>query len=743
MRRVTFFLLAGLLVLVAPSSVVRGADVSGRVAMPDVCSPAVSPAVVTLEPESGVKAEAIVKRPEAAEIALVRQRGLQFVPRVQAIPLGQAVRFTNEDNETHNVHVMSSGNDFNQSMAPGQPREFVPGKPGVLKIVCDVHSHMRAFLVVAASPWVQVCSRDGNFRLAGVPDGRYTLKIWHEMGDPLRSEVTVKDGQAVDLGTLTVTTKALAATTGEAAPVRPWPEVIERIGLIQASSLDAASRPGGAKKARRLAEDAYWGEFEASDMETAVRVHLGFARAGELEEQFRGFARGVREAAEGRSPTSKASDLSRTLLLGLLRASDDLRRKGVFDRTQVLGASASTESHAAEPLTATTAPAPAGLDPRAQFIEVRRGLFSVLALADQGEADDASSEMTAVYWDQFEPLERYIAARQPQEVRPLENLFTTIRGEISAGKKGQELADRLRLLEVEVEKSLARSEAAAVGTFAPAFVTSLITILREGVEIILILAMLIALATKTGQPSALRAIYWGVGLAIVASLATALGLNWMVATTQGRTRELLEGLVMLSAAGVLFYVSYWLISQSESKRWLGFLKRQAERGVAMGGRGTLALTAFLAVYREGAETALMYQAMIGTQAQSRAGLLGLAVGLGVGLVLLAVLALVIRATSVRLPLRTFFKLSGFVLFGLAVAFSGNGIFALQESGLLRVTHLGGLDWLGRGIPLLGVYPNVQTLSVQALLLLGALIALVLMLVGEGAESRKPSARVGV
>jgi high-affinity iron transporter len=744
MQRVTLVLSTGLVMLVAASSVVRGAEVSGRVAMPDVCSPAVSPAVVTLEPASGVPGTAIAPRREPADVALIRQSGLQFVPRVQAIALGQAVRFTNEDNETHNVHVMASGpsNDFNQSMAPGQPREFVPGKPGVLTIVCDVHSHMRAFLVVSASPWVKVCSRQGRFRLDAVPDGRYTLSVWHEMGDPLRTEVTVKDGQAADLGTLTVTARAVAATLGASAPVRPWPEVIERIGLLLASSLDAASRPGEAKKARRLAEDAYWGEFEASDMETAVRVHLGFARAGALEEQFRGFARGVREAADGRASASRASDLSRALLLGLLRASDDLRRKGVTDRTQVLNASPATGSVAAEPLMATSAAAPAGFDPQAQLVAVKEGFATVLALADRGEADDAASEMTTVYWDRFEPLERYIAARQPQEVRPLENLFTTIRGEISAGKKGGELADRLGVLGDEAGKSLARSEAAA-GTFAPAFAASLITIVREGVEVILILAMLIALAAKAGQPSALRAIAWGVGLAVAASLATAFGLNWMVAATQGRTRELLEGLVMLTAAGVLFYVSYWLIAQSESKRWLGYLKRQAQRGVEMGGRGTLALTAFLAVYREGAETALMYQAMIGTQAQSRAGLFGLAAGLGAGLVLLAVLALVIRATSVRLPLRTFFQVSGFVLFGMAVVFSGNGIFALQESGLLKVTHLSSLDWLGRGIPLLGVYPNVQTLSVQALLLAGAALGLVPLLVGDGAERRTPSARVRV
>src|SRR5262249_19745158 len=160
--------------------------------------------------------------------------------------------------------------------------------------------------------------------------------------------------------------------------------------------------------------------------------------------------------------------------------------------------------------------------------------------------------MTSVYWDQFEPLEKYIGARRNEDVRALEASFTAIWGEIGAGKKGQPLADRLAGLGAEVDRAIGRSDT-TVGAFAPAFFTSLITIVREGVEIILILAMLIALTAKAGQVGALRAIGWGVGLAVVASLATALGLNWMVASTQGATRELLEGLVMLTAAGVLFY----------------------------------------------------------------------------------------------------------------------------------------------------------------------------------------------
>ena len=96
--------------------------------MPEVCAPAVSPAVATLEPapagrvsnpSSPLPAAAVA----GAEVALIDQHGLQFVPRVQAITLGQTVRFMNADAETHNVHI---GNDFNASMSPGQPRSFTP-----------------------------------------------------------------------------------------------------------------------------------------------------------------------------------------------------------------------------------------------------------------------------------------------------------------------------------------------------------------------------------------------------------------------------------------------------------------------------------------------------------------------------------------------------------------------------------------------------------------------------------------
>ena len=183
----------------SPSRSAAGAEVSGIVRMPEICSPSVSPAVVYLVPAEAKKRRVAASKsgvPAGTEVTLVNQRGLQFTPRVQAIALGQTVRFTNQDGETHNVHVVSPGFAFNQSMTPGRYQDFTPERPGVMILACDVHLHMRGYVVVSPSPWFQVCSREGRFRLEDVPDGRYVLNVWHEMGEPLRKEIDVEGGKA-------------------------------------------------------------------------------------------------------------------------------------------------------------------------------------------------------------------------------------------------------------------------------------------------------------------------------------------------------------------------------------------------------------------------------------------------------------------------------------------------------------------------------------------------------------------
>ncbi|WP_435009841.1 FTR1 family protein [Tundrisphaera lichenicola] len=696
--------------LAASSSITGAAEVKGRVEMPDSCSPTVSPAVVTLEPADGAKLPEAAQVP--AKVALVNQHGLQFEPRVQVIRVGQTLRFTNQDAETHNVHILTPGFPFNRSMAPNVPADFVPDKAGVIRLVCDIHTHMRGYVVATDSPWAKVCKGSGSFHFRDVPDGRYILNAWHEMGEPLRREVEVKDGQPVDLGAVVLKGYPVPASTLTAAPVRPWPEVIDRIGVLLSEARECAGKPEGMARARKLAEDAYWGEFETSDMETAVRRHLGYKRAGAIESQFLKLRSSIKSVAQKKTPASSLVTTSRQLLIDLSRASDDLRRLNVVDRRDV-GSSVQQEE-------AVVVPGASERD--AQIKSLSASFDGVRSLADAGQSSDASSAMTDAYFTDFEPLERLLNVRRPQEVRPLESRFNTIRGRVDSGLKGTELASELNGLHQDVVAALDRADDAVAGSFGLAFVNSLVTILREGVEVILLLTMLFALVAKAGQPKAKSAIVWGIGVAVLASAITAVGLNLLVGASQGRTREMVEGVVMMAAAGVLFSVSYWLISQTQAKKWAEFLKGRITEGAKVGGLGTLALTAFLAVYREGAETALLYQAMIAGQGGSSDGLMGLATGLGVGLVLLAVIAFAIRTTSARLPLRPFFKVTGFALFAMAVVFAGSGVFELQSAGYIKVTPI---EWMGTGLPAIGMHPNVQAVSIQGLLLLGALLALVI------------------
>ncbi|HEV3167891.1 MAG TPA: FTR1 family protein, partial [Isosphaeraceae bacterium] len=337
-------------------------------------------------------------------------------------------------------------------------------------------------------------------------------------------------------------------------------------------------------------------------------------------------------------------------------------------------------------------------------------------------------------------IERTLQARGSGAVPALEARFNMLRGQVGAGLRGQELLQALGSFRAQTAEALNHVDFSSHGAFGTAFGASLITILREGIEVILLLTMLAALLAQTGERRYRLALRSGVVLAVLASGVTALALKLLFVATQGRAQEVLEGALLLAASGLLFYVSYWLISRSEAKRWSEFLKRHARQGAAAGSVWTIGMAAFLAVYREGAETALMYHGMFGLQS-TRQGELGVLAGLLVGLALLVLVYIGLRSASVRLPVKAFFKVSGLVLFAMAVVFAGKAVFDLQNGGVIRMTPL---PWLGTGVPLLGLYPSVQVVAVQGLLLAGALMALPVIWLGEPSQSSgrpKAGARV--
>jgi FTR1 family protein len=257
------------------------------------------------------------------------------------------------------------------------------------------------------------------------------------------------------------------------------------------------------------------------------------------------------------------------------------------------------------------------------------------------------------------------------------------------------------------------ADAAAVAAFATmgtrwaTFWQSFLIILREGFEAILVIGAVVALLLKLGHRRHLRSMWVGVVVGVLASALTAVAIRTIFAELPA-SQEMIEAISLLLAVVVLFWVSYWLISKVEAARWQRFIHGQVSRALDRGGGKALAMVAFLAVYREGAETALFYQALLSQ------GAVGLPLGLGivVGGIALAVIFVLFYRFGVKIPMRPFFAVTSVFLYLMAFVFAGHGMRELQESGVLPETVLS----FAPHVDILGIFPTVQTLMAQGVLL---------------------------
>ncbi|MDR2184250.1 MAG: FTR1 family iron permease, partial [Treponema sp.] len=177
----------------------------------------------------------------------------------------------------------------------------------------------------------------------------------------------------------------------------------------------------------------------------------------------------------------------------------------------------------------------------------------------------------------------------------------------------------------------------------------------------------------------------------------------------GQNQEIIEGATMLLAVAVLFYVSNWMVSKAEAEAWAGYIEDKVQSSISRGSMFSLAFAAFLAVFREGAETILFYQALL---ASTETYINMIWLGLGVGIIALVVIYILIRVLSLRLPLKPFFLGTSILLFAMSITFIGNGVKELQEGNVIGVTPVPGVV----SIDILGIYPTLETLIPQAVLL---------------------------
>jgi plastocyanin len=120
------------------------------------------------------------------------QKGCLFAPRVVLVPAGGTVEFLNSDRLLHNLHSVGKDNPpFNRTQPRGRAIAVTFAKPEIIRVDCDLHSWMRAWVVVADHPFYALSNEAGEFVLAGVPPGTYTLSIWQEALGTASREVTV------------------------------------------------------------------------------------------------------------------------------------------------------------------------------------------------------------------------------------------------------------------------------------------------------------------------------------------------------------------------------------------------------------------------------------------------------------------------------------------------------------------------------------------------------------------------
>ncbi|MHB8383478.1 MAG: FTR1 family iron permease [Candidatus Binataceae bacterium] len=258
----------------------------------------------------------------------------------------------------------------------------------------------------------------------------------------------------------------------------------------------------------------------------------------------------------------------------------------------------------------------------------------------------------------------------------------------------------------------------ATGTSIPYFLYALGIILREGLEAILVIIALAAGTRNVEGYDRSREVYYGAMLAVIASV----GLAWAVHHVIGDdASDTLEGVFQFLAAGTLFYVSSWLTAKSQADQWNKFIAGKVESARDSAAPSlALGLTAFLAVIREGGETIVFFQALTAgatLAAERHAVMLGIVAG-AIGL---AVIFWVLTRAAYRIPLRAVFTVTSVMLYALAVVFVGQGVASWQESGMLGATFI---DHVPQ-ITALGLYPTVQSIGAQLILIVVAILSYLL------------------
>ncbi|MEH8033524.1 FTR1 family protein [Gallibacterium anatis] len=245
-------------------------------------------------------------------------------------------------------------------------------------------------------------------------------------------------------------------------------------------------------------------------------------------------------------------------------------------------------------------------------------------------------------------------------------------------------------------------------------IDAMLILLREGLEALLVVMALVSALRVANRPQGYKWVWSGVVSGLVLSLVAAFALHRLFpSASSGTNREIIEGAVGIVAVLMILTIGAWLHSKSSLNAWQAYIKKHMNKALTTGSFISLFALSFLSVFREGAETILFYVGILPNISTE-----SFALGVGIAVILLAILAVVILKSSVKLPVPTMFKILTWVLYILGFKILGVSVHALQLTAVLPTTIidiLPNIEWLG-------FYATLQTIIAQLVY-----IALILLL----------------
>lgn len=345
-------------------------------------------------------------------------------------------------------------------------------------------------------------------------------------------------------------------------------------------------------------------------------------------------------------------------------------------------------------------------------------------LYTQGKSKEAYDEVNVAYFRFYESkgMEKitmgYLSGARKTTV---ENAFYEYRRNVYSDKDNEMVkAHKDKLIAMlyhdaaELDGTLDESGSETANTAQSAvvatFISCFVLVLREGLEAILVIAAIIAYLVKTGKKKYIMSVYVGALGGILVSILLAFLFGAVAGAQSGIAQEVFEGIGMFVAVVVLFYVSNWMLSKSETEAWERYIHKKVEASVSTGNKWVLIFAAFIAVAREGAELILFFQ---GVPIHGTSGRNAMILAIVLSAIVLIAVFLVFRFLTVRLPLKPFFLVTSILMYAMCFSFTGKGVSELQAAGVVNKTVI---PWMGFEMDFLGIYATYESLIPQIIVL---------------------------